>query len=158
MKTIKYKVGSMFGSEKPGTIISAKLVAEDPDSQIALLFHPPSTKYECGCFEFAHKIKNIYNSIDKNLYVNCSETLKTTLKEIFTKSSKKPKTFYSIDQIWKLVGAKGMETPPHSEAKCSFGYFLDKKQAQKRLREIKKQEPKNCIFRVTELEFNDEPR
>lgn len=72
MEKVKYKVGKLFGSEKPGTIIDAYLIYKDHDRDRGLLFHRAGNSDECCSIEIAAKDQNGYwQSLDEfECYIN----------------------------------------------------------------------------------------
>jgi hypothetical protein len=79
MKQVKYEVTGLFGDLDRGEIIKAYLVAEDLESNTALLFHPrnPKTGLECAVFELTMQHDNgIYVIFSRDSYINVSEPSK----------------------------------------------------------------------------------
>lgn len=70
----KYKITGPFGDRPEGAVITTHVLNIDEDSGIALCYHPPSGKYECGSFEFCKKNKKgQYVAIDSSIYSNIGE-------------------------------------------------------------------------------------
>lgn len=69
-ETVKYLVTGAFGFNSTGDILLARLVAQDNDSGLALLYHPKD-KDSCASYELARQNKDgLYVSVDPDLYVN----------------------------------------------------------------------------------------
>ena len=69
---VSYEVTGCFGLSQEGEIKEAVKLTEDPDSGIALLFHPADDS-GCGSFEFAMMGKDGYWKSCSDLFVNLPE-------------------------------------------------------------------------------------
>lgn len=75
MTFVEYKITGEFGLLGIGEVTTAVKIVEDPDSGIALLFHPQSEEdsVDCASFEFAMIGKDGYWVSCSDLFVNIPE-------------------------------------------------------------------------------------
>ena len=85
---VKYKITTPFALYNYGDVISAYAITGIDAEHMALLYHPPMDKDECGSMEMAKldRRDNCYKSISEEGYINLDGRVNKAMKKLFCKA------------------------------------------------------------------------